>query len=89
MQTLAEQFQSLTLLIQENLRPKPAVINERPCYNCQNTGHDARSCNKPCKLCHGKLGDHIYWECKNYRAKNESNSKEAYLVLSSAASDDD
>ncbi|KAG1135081.1 hypothetical protein G6F37_013149 [Rhizopus arrhizus] len=52
-------------------------------------GHDAKSCTKACKLCHGKQGDHVYSECPQYRPKSGSGANGSYRVLSSATSDEE
>ncbi|KAG0913975.1 hypothetical protein G6F57_011256 [Rhizopus arrhizus] len=93
MQKLAESFQSLSLLVQNqisrNNSSQQNYAKERSCYNCQGMGHDAKSCTKTCKLCHGKQGDHVYWDCPQYRPKSGSGANGSYLVLHSATSDEE
>lgn len=81
MDALTENFLKLSLLVERNQNnSNKSATSQNRCYNCQENGHIASSCNGPCKVCKGQMGNHPFWECPNYQNRN---TRESYLVLKS------
>ena len=70
MQEMMNQFKNMTLMLQEVVQSNKQVVNPiirtTTCRNCQVQGHDAAYCTKPCKICKGADGSHVFWKCPQY-----------------------
>ncbi|KAG0929132.1 hypothetical protein G6F57_013175 [Rhizopus arrhizus] len=69
MEKLSGSVRNLTLMMEARMDPRTDARSERrtpasQCYNCRDTGHTAKNCTMPCKLCQGSKGDHPYWKCE-------------------------
>jgi DnaJ-class molecular chaperone len=64
MQEMMNQFKNMTLMLQEVVQSNKQVVNPvirtTTCRNCQVQGHDAAYCTKPCKICKGNDGTHVF-----------------------------
>lgn len=62
---LAKQIEEMKIFMMKG------IASNRKCFNCQNSGHEAAQCPKPCKLCKGMEGTkgHAFFECPIYKPK--------------------
>ncbi|KAG1119462.1 hypothetical protein G6F61_009915 [Rhizopus arrhizus] len=72
LKSLAARFERMELLVEERLSvPVAASGVNRSCYNCRQSGHQAKECNEPCKICKGSMTppNHAFFNCPKYVPK--------------------
>jgi len=69
-----KQFSEMKIMLAETVNKldkweqnNKASKSTQTCKNCQDTGHDARICSQPCKICKGSQGIHPFYRCPEYR----------------------
>lgn len=46
--------------------------NAISCFNCRGENHLAKDCHEKCKICKGEKGDHPYYQCPNYKPRENT-----------------